>query len=108
MKFILAALLLSTCQTGTGPYSPLPVDPVPFPPEAYDASPTPIPAPSADDACGQAEANAQAHSCLLPSTKNATSWATVCRAYTASGVDMHAGCVTAAGDCPTVAACLSR
>lgn len=106
MKFILAALLLSTCQTG--PFPPQPVDPVPFPPEPYDSGPTPVPAPSLDDACGKAEANAQAHSCTLPSTAKGATWATVCRAYMASGVDMHADCVAAATDCQAVAACLSR
>lgn len=80
---------------GSGPPAPV-----------FDAAPPPAPVPGDD--CGQAEANALAHHCILPTTTKGTPWATICRAYTANGVDMHTSCVVKAPDCPTVTACLSH
>jgi hypothetical protein len=93
-----SALFASTCQTG--PFKPAPVDPVPFPPEQYDAAPAP-------SNCSVACAHLAALGCpeAQPTPKGATC-VDVCSNVDSSGtVSMQTDCVVRAVSCADANAC---
>lgn len=105
---LLLALVAIACNSCANQPSPAPVPAWDGGPPAptFDAAPPPDPIPG--DSCGAAATNAMARGCILPTAIQGTPWSTVCRAYMAGGVDMHADCVAKATDCDTVTACLSH
>lgn len=110
VALVLFAFAVVACNSCVPQPSPITPGPTALgdagPSTIYDAAPPPPAVPT--DACGTAEAHAALIGCAIAPTINGMPWSTVCRAYMASGVDMHADCVTRASDCPTVSACLNH